>query len=101
MSAAALERLKARFGDAILVTHSLRGDDTAIIDSARVLEICRFLRDDRPGQMIVNCRIISLLPQLVGNVIDPERKHVDQTAEHVNVETGTRLRASSRMTCAS
>lgn len=39
-----LARLQARFGDAILATHSLHGDDTALIDPARLLEIVEYLR---------------------------------------------------------
>jgi NADH-quinone oxidoreductase subunit C len=46
MSEVALGQLKEKFPEAILLTHSLRGDDTAIVDAARLLEVARFLRDD-------------------------------------------------------
>lgn len=46
MSVAALEALKAKFGDAILETHSQFGDDTAVVLASKWKEICRFLRDD-------------------------------------------------------
>jgi NADH-quinone oxidoreductase subunit C len=46
MSKKVLEILKARFGDAILETHSQFGDDTAVVDPARWREIALFLRDD-------------------------------------------------------
>jgi NADH-quinone oxidoreductase subunit C len=45
VSLAAIERLRAQFGDAVYRTHSLHGDDTAVVDPAHVLEIVRFLRD--------------------------------------------------------
>jgi NADH-quinone oxidoreductase subunit C len=46
MSVRALEALKAKFGDAIVETHSDFGDDTAVVVPGRWKEICRFLRDD-------------------------------------------------------
>ncbi len=48
MSKAALEKLRAKFGDAILETHSQHGDDTAVIASERWREVCEFCRKD-PG----------------------------------------------------
>ena len=46
MSQSALDRLKEKFADAILATHSHRGDDTAIVSPARLLEIATFLKTD-------------------------------------------------------
>jgi NADH-quinone oxidoreductase subunit C len=46
MSVQALERLKEKFGAAVYETGSAHGDDTALVDPARVREILRFLRDD-------------------------------------------------------
>ena len=45
MSQAALDALTARFPGAILRTHSQHGDDTALIDPARNVEVLAFLRD--------------------------------------------------------
>lgn len=41
-----LEKLKTRFPQAILNTHSFRGDDTVLIDKGSVREILRFLKTD-------------------------------------------------------
>jgi NADH-quinone oxidoreductase subunit C len=46
MSVKALERLKDRFGDAVLATHSKLGDDTALVAREQVRELLFFLRDD-------------------------------------------------------
>ncbi len=46
MSERVLEKLKAKFGDAILETHSNFGDDTALVVAERWQEICQFLRSD-------------------------------------------------------
>jgi NADH-quinone oxidoreductase subunit C len=46
MSVKVLERLKERFGDAIVSTHSKFGDDTAVVARERVRELLLFLRDD-------------------------------------------------------
>ncbi len=46
MSERVLEKLKAKFGDAILETHSNFGDDTALVTPSSWQEICQFLRGD-------------------------------------------------------
>lgn len=46
MSKKVLEILKAKFGPAILETHSQFGDDTAVVEPARWREVALFLRDD-------------------------------------------------------
>lgn len=51
MSKQLLDLLKAEFGDAILETHSQFGDDTAVVDPARWLDIATFLRDDPRASM--------------------------------------------------
>ena len=44
MSVAVLERLRAQLPDAVYRTHSLHGDDTALVDPARLLEVMHFLQ---------------------------------------------------------
>jgi NADH-quinone oxidoreductase subunit C len=46
VSKAVLQKLSEKFGAAVLETHSQFGDDTAVVDPARWLEIATFLRDD-------------------------------------------------------
>ena len=46
MSVRVLEALKAKFGDAVLATHSEFGDDTAIVRAESWKTVCKFLRDD-------------------------------------------------------
>lgn len=46
MSVRVLEALKAKFGDAIVETHSDFGDDTAVVRPESWKAICKFLRDD-------------------------------------------------------
>jgi NADH-quinone oxidoreductase subunit C len=41
-----LKKLKERFTNSVLETHSFRGDDTAVVKRVDVLEICRFLKED-------------------------------------------------------
>jgi len=41
-----LDRLKERFGPAILETHSDFGDDTAVIDPKAWKAVCQFVRDE-------------------------------------------------------
>jgi NADH-quinone oxidoreductase subunit C len=46
MSKKVLDLLQAKFGDAILETHSQFGDDTAVIEPSKWREVALFLRDD-------------------------------------------------------
>jgi NADH-quinone oxidoreductase subunit C len=46
MSKLVLDKLNERFGEAVLETHSRCGDDTALVDRDKVLELLLFLRDD-------------------------------------------------------
>lgn len=48
MSQAVLDKLKSRFGAAILETHSDFGDDTALVDAKQWRAVAEFLRND-PG----------------------------------------------------
>ena len=46
MSQLALDKLKARFGAAILETHSNFGDDTAVVEPGQWKAVAKFLRED-------------------------------------------------------
>lgn len=46
MSQLVLDKLKERFGPAIVETHSDFGDDTAVIDPKAWKAVCQFVRDD-------------------------------------------------------
>lgn len=46
MSKLVLDKLKERFGSAILETHSDFGDDTAVVDPSSWKPVCQFLRED-------------------------------------------------------
>lgn len=46
MSEMVVQKLKEKFPDSVLDTHSFRGDDTAIIKKEDILDVCRFLKSD-------------------------------------------------------
>jgi NADH-quinone oxidoreductase subunit C len=46
VSQAVLEKLKERFGTAVLETHANFGDDTAVIEPSQWKSVCAFLRED-------------------------------------------------------
>lgn len=46
MSQLVLDKLKERFGAAILETHSQHGDDTAVVEPDQWKNVCTFLRKD-------------------------------------------------------
>ncbi len=41
-----LEKIKANFGQAVLETHSFRGDDTALVSREKIFELAKFLKED-------------------------------------------------------
>jgi NADH dehydrogenase I D subunit len=47
MTQAVLDSLRGRFGDDVLETETYRGDASARVQPARIVEIARFLRDER------------------------------------------------------
>ena len=46
MSAKALERLEQRFAECVLETHDFRGDETAVVDRAAIVDVASWLRDE-------------------------------------------------------
>lgn len=60
-----LERLRRKFGQAIISTSSELGNETAVVDATRLREIAEFLRDDRELQfdMPIDCTAVDYLGQ--------------------------------------
>jgi len=46
MESITLKKLKEKFPDSIVDTHSFRGDETATVKKEKIVDICKFLRDD-------------------------------------------------------
>ena len=46
MNAVVLEKLKNRFGDAALEANEFRGELTVVVPKERIVDICRFLKED-------------------------------------------------------
>jgi NADH-quinone oxidoreductase subunit C len=85
-----LDTLKSRFGDAILETHSLRGDDTAVVDGSRWREVATFLRDSPACQM-------QMLMDLCA-VDYPNREPRFEVVVHLkSLSLGHRLRLKARV----
>tara|TARA_B100000315_G_scaffold141403_1_gene130424 strand:+ start:562 stop:1056 length:495 start_codon:yes stop_codon:yes gene_type:complete len=42
-----IEKLKKKFKKSVIDSHSFRGDDTVIVKKNGVLDICRFLKEDK------------------------------------------------------
>jgi NADH:ubiquinone oxidoreductase subunit C len=61
MSVAALEKLQARFGEAVEEVHSQAGDDTCRIAPAHWLAAARFLRDELGFDMFIDLTAVDYL----------------------------------------
>jgi NADH-quinone oxidoreductase subunit C len=83
MAQIVLERLKRKFGASILETYSQHGNETAVVDGARVVEIAEFLRDDRELQfnLPVDCTAVDYLGvkeprfEVIWHLLSLPRKH--------------------------
>jgi NADH-quinone oxidoreductase subunit C len=63
MAQIVLERLRRRFGDSVREIHSELGNDTAVVERHRLIEIAEFLRDDREllFDMPIDCTAVDWL----------------------------------------
>ena len=90
MSKQVLDRLSAKFGDAILETHSDFGDDTAVVRPERWKEICAWLRSE-PAMSF------DMLVDLCG-VDYPDREPRFEVVLHLySLDKRHRLRLKSRV----
>ncbi len=46
MSKLVVQAIQRRFPDAIVSTHDWRGDETVVLERERLVEVCRFLKED-------------------------------------------------------
>ena len=90
MSQQVLEVLKQRFGSAILETHSLFGDDTAVVEADKWFEIARFLKTDSRTSM-------TMFVDLCG-VDYPDREPRFEVVMHLrSLDRGHRVRIKTRV----
>jgi NADH-quinone oxidoreductase subunit C len=63
MSAEALTRAKELCGTAVTATHAYRGDETLVVEAARIVEVLRTLRDDAQLKMdfLVDLTVVDYL----------------------------------------
>jgi NADH-quinone oxidoreductase subunit C len=90
MSQIVLDKLKAKFGDRILETHSFRGDDTAIVAASDWYVVSEFLRDEPSLDMSMFIDITA--------VDYPERdKRFDLVMHLYSLHKGHRVRLKARL----
>jgi len=90
VSKAVLQKLQETFGAAILETHSQFGDDTAVVDSSRWLDVATFLRND------ASCAF-EMLSDMCG-VDRPEKTPRFELVVHLySLSKGHRIRIKTRV----
>ena len=89
MSKALIDLIKKNFASAVLETHALYGDETAVVEASAWKEVARFLRDNATASM-------DMLTDLT--VVDfPEREPRFEIVAHFHSLTkGHRLRVKTR-----
>jgi NADH-quinone oxidoreductase subunit C len=90
MSKAVVELLKQQFPQAVLESHSQRGDDTVVVDAAAWKEIARFLRDDARAsmEMLIDLTCVDF----------PDREPRFEVVAHLySLSRGHRLRLKARV----
>lgn len=83
MSKAELDKLVAKWKDAVVSTHSLHGDDTAVIKTASFFEVMRWLKEESGFDLLVDVTAVDF----------PERDPRFEVVYHLrSMQTGARLR---------
>jgi len=90
MSQKLIERVRSKFADAILGSHSQHGDDTVVIDAKRWLEIGQFLRDDPVCDM-------ALLVDLTAVDFPQKVPRFEVVAHLASLRLGHRLRVKAQV----
>jgi NADH-quinone oxidoreductase subunit C len=86
----ALDELKRKFGDAVEEVTYWAGEVTVRVPSDRILEICRFLKDDPETQM-------DLLSDLCAADYPKEPKRFEVLYHMYSIPRGQRLRVKTRV----
>jgi NADH-quinone oxidoreductase subunit C len=90
MAQVLVKLLSQHFADAVLETHSQRGDETVVVEAARWKEIARFLRDD-PRAAMNYCVDLTAVDY-------PEREPRFEVVLHLcSLSRGHRLRLKARV----
>lgn len=91
MSAEAIEKIKAKFGSAVLAVHSDHGDDTALINRHDWADVCAHARDELGFDMFIDLTAADYL----GHEEGLDRFEV---VLHLrNMKTGARIRLKARV----
>ena len=99
MSAQVIEALRGRFGVAVLETHAQFGDDTAVVDPARWLEMALFLRDDPrcAMNMFIDLTAVDYLDMGMVQGGDGEPKRFEVVLHLRSLDRGHRVRLKARV----
>lgn len=83
MAQIVLDRLKRKFGASIVESHNQHGNETAVVEVGRLVEIAEFLRDDRElaFNMPIDCTAVDWLHrrplrfEVIWHLYSTSRKH--------------------------
>ncbi len=97
MAEVVLNRLRRKFGDAILETHAEHGNETAVVATDRLVEIATFLRDDPELEldMPIDCTGVDWYEKreprfdVIYHLYSVARRHRVRLKVHVAVEDPT------------
>jgi NADH-quinone oxidoreductase subunit C len=91
-----LEKLRARFGEGILLTHSFRGDDTALIQRELLLPVAAFLKDELKFDMLMDETCVDLLHMPPDDAFWPEGGRFEFVAHFYSISRNLRIRIKAR-----
>ncbi len=82
MSGLALQKLKEKFGGAVLDSHNFRGDETAVVEREVIIDLLRWLRDEPELRfnMLTDLTAVDYMPEeprfaVVYHLYSVEKKH--------------------------
>ncbi len=91
-----LERLRARFGDDILFTHSFAGDDTALVKRDALLAVAGFLKSELGFEMLMDETVVDHLYMTPGDDVFPGEGRFEFVAHLYSLSRNLRVRIKAR-----
>jgi len=91
MSEEAIKKIKDKFGDAVLDTHSMHGDDTARVEPNKWLDIVGFAKDELGFRQFIDLTAVDYLG------IENGLPRFEVVLHLRNLEEGKRIRLKARL----
>lgn len=91
-----IAQLKDRFGESVLLTHSFRGDDTALVTRDVLLSVATFLKEELGFNMLTDETVVDLLQMEPDDAFFPAGDRFEYVAHFYSISRNVRVRIKTR-----